>query len=182
MGEPRTVRPVLPLLVLFSRHSEALDWARSRAEARWGRVCLESPRFHFDQTDYYHATMGGDLSKQLLAFEPLMDPAELAGRKQQSNAWEAECAAAGQWPERRPLNLDPGYLTEAKLVLASTKDREHRIYQSGGIYAEVTLYYRQGAWRPWPWTYPDFAAPAYHAFLDEARQVLRARYRSELTS
>ena len=32
--------------------------------------------------------------------------------------------------EPRPLNLDPGYLTPAKLVLASTKDHAHRIYLS----------------------------------------------------
>jgi hypothetical protein len=54
-----------------------------------------------------------------------------------------------QWPEPRPLNLDPGYLTEAKLVLATTKDRNHRLYLDRGIFAEVTLCYQRGGsgWR-----------------------------------
>ncbi|MFN3467301.1 MAG: DUF4416 family protein, partial [Candidatus Brocadiales bacterium] len=45
----------------------------------------------------------------------------------------------------RPVNIDPGYLTSSKLVLASTNDYSHRIYLKKGIYAEVTLRYVKGA-------------------------------------
>ena len=182
MGEMRPVRPVLRLLVLFSRHRETLDWARRQAESQWGPVCLESPIFAFDQTEYYEASMGVDLLKQLLAFETLTDPGDLAATKQLTNDWEQQYADRESWPEMRPLNLDPGYLSEAKLVLASTKDRDHRIYLSDGIFAEVTLHYRRGVWKTHPWTYPDFATAGYHEFLNEGRAYLRSRYRSESAS
>ena len=78
--------------------------------------------------------MGTDLKKQFLAFERLIDPAALADIKRQTNDWEAEYAALGRHAEPRPLNLDPGYITPAKLVLASTKDHAHRIYLRDGIY------------------------------------------------
>lgn len=179
MGELKPPRPVLRLLILFSRHAEALDWGRRQAEDHWGPVALASDRFVFDQTDYYRAAMGGDLRKQLLAFERLMDPAELADAKLLGNQWEADYARLAPMPDApRPLNLDPGYLTEAKLVLASTKDRDHRLYLRDGVFAEVTLHYRGGGWKTRPWTYPDYATAGYHLFLDRCREYLRARYRA----
>ena len=80
---------------------------------------------------------------------------------------------AAELPVARPLNLDPGYLTEAKLVLASTKDHAHRIYLSQGIYAEVTLSYRRGRWRHHDWTYPDYQRGDYQAFFDQCRDYFR---------
>src|SRR4029078_12622455 len=106
--------------------------------------------------------MGTDLRKVFFAFESLVDPAELVACKETSNQWETDYQQLARHPEIRPLNLDPGYLTEAKLVLATTKDRDHRLYLDRGIYAENTLYYQRGAWQSRPWTYPDYQRPDYH--------------------
>jgi len=175
MGEPREHAPVLPLLAAFSRHGAALEWARQRACSTWGPVALESPRFPFGETSFYERTMGTGLVKVLLVFERLMPPRELVDRKLQANAWEAEYGGTHEGPEPRPLNLDPGYLTEAKLILASTKDRDHRIYLERGIFAENTLYFRGGAWRSRPWTYPDYQRADYHEFLMSCRAYYRRR-------
>ena len=75
-------------------------------------------------------------------------------------------------PEPRPLNLDPGYITAAKLVLASTKDHAHRIYLQDGIYAEVTLAYRHRAWQPLEWTYPDYRRADFQEFFTRCREFL----------
>jgi hypothetical protein len=176
MGEIRAHLPVLGFLAAFSRHNEALAWARATAAAAWGPVELESPQMAFEETRFYESTMGPGLRKVLLAFERLIDPAELVPRKHQTNAWEEQYAREGHHAELRPLNLDPGYLSEAKLVLASTKDRDHRIYLDQGIYAEGTLYYRKGRWQHRPWTYPDYQRSDYHQFLAQCRDYLRARY------
>jgi hypothetical protein len=69
------------------------------------------------------------------------------------------------------VNADPGYLTGAKLVLASTKDFAHRIYLRRGIFAEITLSFRAGAWQAHPWTFPDYRSGLYHAFLRQARDA-----------
>lgn len=176
MGEIRPHPPVLLLLAAFSRHAEALDWAVQKAAACWGPIAVASDPLAFDATRYYEATMGQDLKKKLVAFERLVDPAVLVACKQQANLWEEAYRKAETWPEPRPLNLDPGYLTEAKLVLATTKDRDHRVYLDQGIYAEVTLYYQRGhGWQARPWTYPDYRTPPYHEFLNRCRRYLRAR-------
>jgi len=175
MGHPEAHPPVLLVLAAFSRHGEALDWARRRAEPCFGPVARESPRFAFDQTDYYAASMGSGLVKQFFAFERLVDPARLPELKRLTNAWEDELAAEGTYAEARPLNLDPGYLTAAKLVLASTKDFAHRVYLRDGIYAEVTLHYRHGRWEPHTYTFPDYRGAAYHEFFDRCRTWLKQR-------
>jgi hypothetical protein len=165
--------PALLILAAFSRYPEALDWARQTANESWGPVALESERFEHRETSYYDATMGPDLQKTFFAFEPLIDPAKLVLCKETSNQWELDYQALRKHPEPRPLNLDPGYLTEAKLVLATTKDRDHRIYLDRGIFAEVTLHFQRGQWQPRPWTYPDYQRPDYHAFFTRCREYLR---------
>jgi hypothetical protein len=178
MGDILSHRPVLLIAAVFSRHASALDWARKTSAAVWGPIALESDRFAHDETRYYEASMGPDLQKTFFVFEQLVDPARLVDFKLQSNAWEEEFKTASDHSEPRPLNIDPGYLTEAKLVLASTKDRDHRLYLDRGIYAENTLYYTRGAWQSRPWTYPDYLRADYHEFFVKCRDYLRARYRS----
>jgi hypothetical protein len=175
LGHINEPERVLLLLVAFSRHAAALDWARSRAVGEWGAVALESPRFSFEETAYYEPTMGAGLVKCFWAFEELIDPAALVECKLLTNDWEAQYASEGGHAEPRPLNLDPGYLTLAKLVLASSKDHAHRLYLSRGIHAEVTLFYRHGQWQPREWTFPDYRRADYRQFLTECREYLRRR-------
>lgn len=176
MGDIRSHEPVLAIMAAFSRYDEALSWAKERAEHEWGRICLASERFQFVETKYYESTMGTGIGKELWAFEELIDPARLVELKLLSNAWEEAFRLQHHYEEARPLNLDPGYLTEAKLVLATTKDRDHRLYLDRGIYAEVTLFYHAGVWESRPWTYPDYRRPDYHQFLTRCREYLRQRY------
>lgn len=177
MGEAVGHRPVLPLLVAFSGDASALDWARQQASAAWGPAALESPTFDFAETDYYDASMGPGLLLRIVAFERGMTPDELVERKLATNAWERAYAQGGACAHARPLNLDPGYLTTAKLVLASTKDHSHRLYLGRGIFGEVTLHFTGGAWQPRPWTYPNYRRADYHQFFVECREWLRRRER-----
>ncbi|HUY93072.1 MAG TPA: DUF4416 family protein [Pirellulales bacterium] len=177
MGFASAHSPALLLTAVTSRHPDALAWANRRAQEAWGPLGLVSPVFDFTETDYYRLAMGERLKKQFLAFQRPFDPAELAEIKLATNAWEAEYTEEAGHAEPRPLNLDPGYLTPAKLVLASTKDHSHRIYLSQGVYAEVTLHYQSGAWQPREWTYPDYRRADFHEFFLQLRRELQARQR-----
>ena len=177
MGSIHPHCPVMPILAAFSRHRQALQWARQRAEDAWGPVALVSDSFLFDETDYYASTMGTDLRKMFFAFDRSIDPAELVVMKRMTNEWEQNYRDQFPRAEHRPLNLDPGYLSEAKLVLASTKDHCHRIYLSDGIYAEVTLIYQNREWQHREWTYPNYRRADYQEFFTACRQHLRATLR-----
>ncbi len=185
MGEIHQPQPVLLILASFSGDPAAMDWGRATATDAWGPVALSSDVFDFTETDYYQPTMGAKLKKQFLAFERLVGPGDLPQIKRQTNEWEAVYAKIGSQGRagqggseqnvQRPLNLDPGYITEAKVVLASTKDHAHRIYLASGIYAEVTLHFQNRKWRHRDWTFPDYRRDDYHAFFTECRDYLRRR-------
>jgi hypothetical protein len=174
----RSPDPVLLIVAAFSRHGDALAWARKRLERMFGPLGLASPLFDFHQTRYYEPSMGPELRKQLLAFEQLVAADCLAPVKLATNDLEAELARNGTYAEARPLNLDPGVLSLGKFVLATTKDQAHRVYLRDGIYAEVTLRFHAGTFEPWPWTYADYRGPGMLAFLNEARDYYRGRLRS----
>ena len=178
MGTARPPEPELLLVAAFSRHGEALCWARRRLAAAFGPVCLASPAFPFTQTNYYEPTMGPGLRKVFYGFRDLVPPETLAAIKRHTNELEAQLAAAGRHAEPRPLNLDPGLLSLGKFVLATTKNQAHRIYLRDGIYAEVTLCFQDGQFHPWPWTYADYRQPAVLDFLKSARAYYRSVLRS----
>ena len=170
MGSPTFASPVAILLATISRHDDALSWACARITQHWGPIALRSATFNFDETDYYTEEMGPGLGKTFVVIDAPGDSAGLTDWKLLTNQWEHEYAALGLHGESRPLNLDPGYVTPAKLVLASTKDYAHRIYLRDGIFAEITLMYRGGRWQHHDFTFPDYRRADIQAFMEQARQ------------
>lgn len=174
MAQARPQHPALRFAAVFGQDVAALDWACTRAAGEWGAVVQQSADIEFDMTRYYTASMGEGLKKRLVAFETLIDPVLLVESKTRSNEWEAEYQAIYSGPVQRAINIDPGYLTEAKVVLATMKDRDHRLYLGKGVFAEVTLIYQlPGQWISSRWTYPDYCRADYHEFFFACRDYLR---------
>lgn len=181
MAAVRPIEPVIRCCAVISRHAALRARAIEQIASRWGAVWLQSPELAFEASGYYTPSMGAGLVKTLVAFAGYEDPAALADWKQQTNAWEHALAAEVSAPETRPLNLDPGYVTQAKFVLATTKDRDHRIYLRDGIFAEVTLTYVGKQWRSHRWTYPSYRTPEVAEFAGACRRHLRAHLKATAT-
>ena len=173
MGIPHEHPKVRAVLGILSAFPDLLGLAAERAEAIFGPPDLTSDVFPFDFTEYYRDEMGTDIKRRFLSYPRLIAPDQLAEIKLRTNRLEAEIAEEHSRGVRRPVNLDPGYLTLSKLVLATTKDYGHRIYLRDGIYAEVTLRFRGGRFEPWPWTYPDYRTEPYLAFFRQVRDAYR---------
>ena len=101
-------------------------------------------------------------------------PGELPAIKWKTNELERATAPDGG----RQVNIDPGYVSLGKMVLASTKNHAHRLYLGEGIYGEGTLTYQRGRFRAWPWTYPDYASDRYCALFDQIRERYKAQLRA----
>ncbi|MBN1980997.1 MAG: DUF4416 family protein [Chitinivibrionales bacterium] len=123
-------------------------------------------------TRYYEKEMGSSLLKDFLFYRGLITLDTLPDVKTFTNQIEERFSLDG----RRTVNLDPGYLTQDKLVLASTKNFLHRIYLGKGIFGEVTLHYRNNRYRYFSWTYPDYRRLDVQSFLDFQRQRLKDGY------
>jgi len=172
MSKTQSARLVKLLMALLYSRSEFADRARARLESRFGPPELESEEFEFDHTDYYTQEMGEVLRKKLVSFLRPVRPEDLPEIKLYTNDLEREFSSEN----RRRINIDPGYLTLDRLVLATGKDSAHRIYLRDGIYAEVTLLYQSGAFLPLPWTYPDYRRTELGKFL----HLVRETYKNQL--
>ncbi len=168
MGEPKKPLPVNLICAVTYSEGFNVDEALFALQELFGPFDLESERYDFSSyTDYYEPEMGRGLEKFFLSFERLIDPESIAEIKLETNSLEEEFALGG----RRRVNLDPGYVGSAQLVLATTKGYAHRIYLKKGIYAEVTLIYRGGGFRPLEWTYPDYRSDLALRFFGRVRNL-----------
>lgn len=130
----------------------------------------------FLATDYYAGQMGESILRTFVSFERLGAPEELADAKLLTNELEKKLAGAGEELGRRPVNLDPGFLNAAQLVLASAKAFAHRIPLRNGIYAQLEYLFRRGGVQFLEWTFPEYReARVTSYFLD-----LRSRYMERL--
>lgn len=171
MGEPILQQRVTPLVALLAADTAFFDAVQKPLEELLGPVELRSPLFPFNPTDYYTPTMGANLKRCFFSFHNFADPAAMPDWKLATNALEEKLApllAPGGTPPR-PINIDPGYVTGAKLVLATTKDFAHRIYLRDGIFAEITMAFRRGVWLSHQFTFPDFKSGIYDKFLRRVR-------------
>ncbi len=166
MSLPRHPTPVKPLVSLIFAQPDLETAVFQELAVLLGPPDLVSAWLPFDQTHYYDREMGGGLRRRLALFLQLADPGALGSWKLWTNQLEERFSLGG----RRLVNLDPGYLSRERLVLATGKNYSHRLYLQGGIYGEVTLMFHRGGWQILPWTYPDYASEPLLHFLTLGRQ------------
>ncbi len=169
MADPATPHPVTLFMGMLSGEISLLDTLQARLQERFGPLLHRSEDFPWNYTDYYDEELGNAIVRRFLFFRNRIQPDEIAGIKRLTNEMEQSCVRT--WGQRmlRRINLDPGYLDAARVVLATTKDYSHRIYLGGGIFAEVTLTYVRGSYRPQLHTYPDYRAPETLALFNRVR-------------
>jgi hypothetical protein len=172
MGEARAPQAVKLIASLLTGEPDLLAEVRVGLSQTFGPIDFESELLPFDHTDYYSPEFGPGLQRQIVTFERLIDPGVLPAIKRQTNDLEQSLLRDG----KRRVNIDPGYVSLGKMVMASTKDHAHRLYLGQGIYGEGTLTYQRGRFHPWPWTYPDYASDHYCGLFD----AIRERYKAQL--
>ncbi len=179
MGEVQQPKPVKFIVGILAISEEILVEAGELIAQQLGAVESLSEVWPFSSTKYYAKEMSERLLRQFVSLAQLAEPTDIVKLKLACNSAELADAHRRGRGLRRAINLDPGYITPAKLVLASTKDYSHRVYLGRGIYAEVTLQYEHGSWRSFPWSFPDYTEPRYHGFFSEVRWRLLEQLRNQ---
>ncbi len=172
MGQISKPRPVKLFAGVLSADTHLFTAVQDALRALYGGIELHSELVAFDFTRYYEKAMGSPLIRVFYGFESLICAEHISSIKIQTNRIEEEIASRIH-RVARPVNIDPGYLEESKVVLASTKNFSHRILISDGIYAEVTMLYADKGWQSLPWTFPDFRSGRYDDFFTRLRQIYR---------
>jgi len=168
MGEIRPMERAALIIGVLCKDKNILtdDFTMTKG---FGEPKTVSPVIPFEFTDYYTASMGKPLFRRFYIYPTGFDVESLPDVKIRTNEIEEEGARELDLGVDRPLNLDPGYLTLSKLILASTKDHAHRIYLRDGIFGEVTLHYHNKSYRSRPWTFPDYSSDGYTAYFNKLR-------------
>jgi hypothetical protein len=165
MSLPRSPKPAKLIAGFFLQDKALAADVACDLRERLGSVDMISDWLDFDFTTYYEKEMGAPLYRRLIVFKTLVAQSQLAAIKQMTNRLENNYQRQGQ----RRVNIDPGYLTAERFVLASGKNFTHRIYLGQGIFADLTLIYQKGDFQALPWTYPDYAARRLIDFLSLVR-------------
>ncbi len=166
MSLPREPSKVRLIYSIMGIDEAAVDRAFAVLANHFGPACAQSRTIPFDRTDYYEPEMGGGLVRRFVAFRKLISMERLPGIKLWSNEIEKQAAVES----RRTINLDPGYISAERLVLATGKNFTHRIYLGSGIFADLTLMFHKKSFRTFEWTYPDYAENEVISFMNELRR------------
>jgi hypothetical protein len=177
MGSIRTFSPVKLFVGALVSESRLIPAVEERLSADYGPVDHRSEVIPFDFTDYYRDETGDSILRVFFSFERLIEAEQLPEIKRRCNILErAFCEETTL--VKRPVNLDPGYLENSKVVLASTKNFYHRMYLGSGIFGEVTMHFKNSGFQFFPWTYPDYQSSGYQTFFLELRRIYRNQLRS----
>ena len=167
MGKLSAPAPVKLIIGFIFKDEEFLIKAQGILRRHFGKIDFESPVIPFTYTDYYEKEIGKGLKRKFISFQKLIPSQRLAAIKNLTNKIEDGLSRGNL----RRINIDPGYLTMAKLVLASTKDYSHRIYINKNIFAEITLFYQDKNFKPREWTYPDYRSAEYIKIFLQIRNI-----------
>ena len=149
--------------------TDIYDSAISILKGEFGEIDNTSEVFSFSKeySSYYDGELGGEGMRIILSFKETVDPSRQAEIKLFTNSIEEKFSVDG----KRRINLDPGFISHGRLLLATTKKTGFRIPLSDGIYSELTLFWARGAWHKLPWTYRDYQSERVQRFLTKTRKI-----------
>lgn len=153
MSRPQVPEPARLIISCLTSEVSLLETVSPTLVNLFGAIEELIGPLAFNFTKYYDTEMGSGIRRWLWVFTNLVDRADLARIKCLTNEIEQSYTIEA----KRRINLDPGLMTLGNFVLATAKNNAHRIYLGDGIFADLTLIFRSGSYRPQEWTYPDYA-------------------------
>lgn len=161
--------PVKFFTAIFYTDKDLLKIAKERLMQEFGEIDYESPSFDFTFTNYYRDEMGENIKRIFYSFKKLIMPEEVVDIKIKTSLIEDKLRLEG----KRKVNIDPGYMDYFKVVLASFKFGGQKIYLGKGVYADITLWYEKGKFRPLITCFPDFKSNIYEKVLLKIRELYK---------
>jgi len=162
----KDIPPVKLIAAILFNDESILNKTILKLESKFSPVDFRSEFFSFTQSDYYEPEMGANLQRILISFTDPVAPETLVQAKLIAGQIEEEALSQG----KRAVNIDTGYLDLFKLVLASLKGRNNKIYISDGIWADMVLYFKGGEFHPFEWSFPDFKSGIFNSALKKIRE------------
>jgi len=168
MSIPKKPQPVKLLASILTADSGISETVCNKMTMRFGSVDFKSDALAFDFTDYYENEMGGGMFRHIISFKELIVPDLLPPIKHFTNELEGSFLRADG---TRTVNIDPGYISLGHLILATCKSFSHRPYLQDGVYADLTLIFKNRTFNPLEWTFPDYGSEQHIRILNQIRKI-----------
>lgn len=167
MGIPKKPKPAKLFMSLIASEERIIQNAMKDLTNLYGEIDFISEKLPFSFTDYYQREMGENLFRHFITFRNLIPMESLPDIKNETNRLETRYASPNG---NRRLNIDPGYICLSHVILATTKGYSHRPYLRDGIYADLTLIFRNKSFHPLEWTYPDYRQESTIKLFNQLRR------------
>ena len=134
----------------------------------FGETKKESFEYNFDKfTSYYEKEMGKNLIKKFLIFKKIINKKDLVEIKNKTTEIEKKYSKNN----KRTINIDPGFISKNKVVLASFKKKDFK-KDLGNVYAHEVLRFENNQIKEFWHTFPDFKSNETQDFFKKIRKDL----------
>lgn len=179
MSFKRNIEKCKLIISFFSKDKTILDKVEKILEKKYGKIDFKSNDLFFDETDYYKKEMGEKLLFRVVSFERLVKRDSLVSIKKFSWKIERKNSIFENGVSKRLINIDPGILSLENFVLATGKGFAHRVYLGKGVFADLTLIYRNSTFIDLPWTYLNYKSQPIKDILLNIRKLYYSQIKAK---
>ena len=157
----------LLLFALMWHKEEKLIRVQNYLKKFYGEFISETSPFELPYSRYYFEEMGNPLFKKFVATNYITEQINLASIKRHCMFIEEKFSLN----EKRTVNIDPILLDVEKVLVATKKYRGNRIQIDKDLFLEIELWYHNGSFQPFLWTYLDYKE--HIKFFNETKKLLK---------
>ena len=132
---------------------------------------------HLDIAHITKKRWGEGLVREIITFEKLISRNDIISIKAFTNKLEEVFSYEGD----RTINIDPGYIAQEHVILATGKGYSHRPYLGNGVYADLTLIFINDEYTTLRWTYPDYGSEEMRRLFKNLRDQYVSQLKKETT-
>jgi hypothetical protein len=153
--------------IMFSSR-EAYEEALNDLIEKFGEIEISGFEYNFGKfTPYYEKEMGKNIVKKIIIFKKKIRRGDLASVKMLTAEIEKKYAVNG----KRRVNIDPGYLSDSELTLASfKKGTNYKEQASEKVWLHKVLEFKDGKVITFWHTFPDYKSREVREIIGHYRR------------
>lgn len=126
------------LLGIMYPNDDSLSRLISILEKEFGIIKVKSESYDFNFTNYYEKEFGKNLKKIIIIFKKTIEKKDLIEIREKTGKIEKTLSIDG----KRTVNIDPGYISESELVLATKKFRSFKEKLNDEVFLHKVLEFK----------------------------------------
>jgi len=146
---------------LMYKDNDILNEVVQSLKNDFGDIVRQSKEYWFDFTDYYKEEFGSSLKKTIIIFDNKIEKKDLVEIKIICSQIEDDYSE----DKKRKINIDPGYINEKGVVLASFKSKDFKEDLDDGVFAHKVLEFENGSIKDFQHTFDDFKSTMIKDFF-----------------